>query len=213
MFNSWQNKGGEMTDINTSHFWESVYRNNATGWDLGGPTPVFCRLAESGDYVPGKMILPGAGRGYDARLFARHGFTVTAVDFASDAIREMHLLAEPDAPVAIVKADWFGLPPFFEGTFDYVLEYVTYCAIDPARRTEYVDVVNWLLKPGGTFIGLMFPVGDHQGGPPFAVSPDELVEALGKHGFHLRHREVPEDSIKPRKGREELIILGKGERR
>ncbi|HLF89881.1 MAG TPA: methyltransferase domain-containing protein [Anaerolineales bacterium] len=199
-----------MSNVNSTQFWESAYRNNATHWDLGGYTPVFCRLAESGDFPPGKMIVPGAGRGYDARLFARHGFTVTAVDFASDAIREMHLLTEPDAPVAIVKADFFDLPSFFEGAFDYVLEYVTYCAIDPARRIDYADVVNWLLKPGGMFIGLMFPVSDHEGGPPFAVSPDELVEALGKRGFHLRHREFPEESIKPRKRREELILLSKG---
>jgi len=140
-----------MPDTNSPQFWQTAYQNGATAWDLGGPTPVFCRLAENGQITsehalpPGKMIVPGAGRGYDARLFARHGFTVTAVDFASDAIREMHLLAEPDAPVAIVKADWFDLPPFFEGNFDYVLEYVAYCAINPAqtRRPVYrVDVPN-----------------------------------------------------------------------
>ena len=204
-----------MPDTNSPQFWQTAYQNGATAWDLGGPTPVFCRLAENGQITsehalpPGKMIVPGAGRGYDARLFARHGFTVTAVDFASDAIREMHLLAEPDAPVAIVKADWFDLPPFFEGNFDYVLEYVAYCAINPARRTDYAEVVNWLLKPGGLFIGLMFPISNHRGGPPFGVSPKEIIQSLTIQGFTLMHREYPVDSIKPRAKREELIILQK----
>jgi methyl halide transferase len=198
-----------MSNVNSSDFWQSVYQSGSTGWDLGGPTPVFCRLADSGVFPPGKMIVPGAGRGYDARLFAKHGFAVTAVDFASDAVREMHLLQEQDAPVAIVKADLFDLPSFFERAFDYVLEYVTYCAIDPARRTDYADVVNWLLEPGGTYIGLMFPVSDHKGGPPFAVSPNELVGLLQARGMQLRRREVPADTIKSRQGREELIVLQK----
>lgn len=198
-----------MPDTNSSEFWQSFYRAGETRWDLGGPTPVFCRLAESGDYPPGKMIVPGAGRGYDARMFARHGFTVTAVDFAPEAVRDMHLLAEEDAPVAILRADFFDLPQFFAGTFDYVLEYVMFCAIDPSRRAAYADAVARLLRPGGRFIGLVFPLSDHEGGPPFAVSSEELIGLLEDCGFSLEQREVPEDSIKPRKGREELVVMKK----
>ncbi len=198
-----------MSHVNTSQYWESAYKNNQAIWDLGGPTPVFSRLAQSGTFSPGKMLVPGAGRGYDARLFARHGFTVTAVDFAAEAVQEMHLLAEPEAPIEVLHADFFHLPPKFEGTFDYFLEYVTYCAIDPSRRVDYAEVVRWLLKPGGTYLGLMFPLGNHVGGPPFAVSPDELIGALIPRGFDLLHQEFPADSIRPRKGREELIVLQK----
>lgn len=187
-------------------FWESVYRSGATHWDLCGPTPVFCKLAESGVFPPGKMIVLGAGRGYDARLFARQAFSVTAVDFAAEAVREMQMLAEKDAPVAVIRADMFALPDFFEGMFDYVLEYVTYCAIDPAQRTAYADLVARLLKPGGQFIGLVFPIEDRPGGPPFAVDSDELIDLLAERGFELVRREVPADSIKPRAGREELVV-------
>ena len=187
-------------------FWQSVYQSGATHWDLRGPTPVFCGLAENGEFSPGKMIVLGAGRGYDARLFARHGFMVTAVDIASDAVREMHALAEKDAPVAAVRADMFALPEFFAGMFDYVLEYVTYCAIDPAQREAYADLVAGLLKPGGHFIGLIFPIEERPGGPPFAVSADELVGMFAARGLKLVRREYPVDSIKPRAGREELVV-------
>lgn len=198
-----------MSDVDSPEFWQSIYKAGATHWDLGGTTPVFCTLAESGKYPPGRMIVLGAGRGYDARMFARKGFTVTAVDFASEAVRDMQMLAKPDAPVAALRADIFKLPPFFKGTFDYVLEYVTYCAIDPSRRGDYADVVADLLAPSGRFIGLIFPLGCHEGGPPFAVDADELVRKFEQRGLRLVHREFPEDSIKPRKGREELIIVEK----
>lgn len=155
------------------------------------------------------MLVPGAGKGHDARLFARHGFTVTAVDFASGAIEEMRRLTDPEAPLDILQADFFALPIELDGIFDYVLEYVTYCAIDPARRADYADMVQKLLKPGGLLIGLIFPLGDFKGGPPYAVSPEQLIADLTPRGFQLLQREFPADSIRPRKGREELLILQK----
>jgi SAM-dependent methyltransferase len=198
-----------MNDVNSPNFWRSVYQQGKTGWDLGGYTPTFCRLLDEGEHSPGKMIVLGAGRGYDARLFSRRGFTVTAVDFASEAVRDMHALAEKDAPVSIVHADMFNLPPFFNGSFDYVLEYTCFCAIDPARRGDYAEVVAGLLKPGGRFVGLAFPIGSYDGGPPFAVDPDQLVDLLAGHGLKLVRREMSPDSIESRSGREELIIMQK----
>src|SRR5687768_18124814 len=85
-------------DVNSAHKWEADYARHTDGWDLGGPTPIFKRLILSGQLIPGRMIVLGAGRGHDAREFARHGFQVTAVDFASQAVEEMHRLAGPDAP-------------------------------------------------------------------------------------------------------------------
>lgn len=157
--------------------------------------------------MPGRIIVLGAGRGYDAREFARHGFAVTAVDFAADAVREMRALVDPAAPVQILQEDIFALPPTMDGTFDYVLEYVCYCAIDPHRRTEYADLVARLLKPGGIFIDLALPIDDHAGGPPFAVSVSELLDLFGARGFTLLRRELPLDSVSRRQGREELLIF------
>lgn len=198
-----------MSENFPAQYWEATYQNHQTVWDLGGPTPTLQRLAVSGQFPPGRMLVPGAGRGHDARVFARQGFAVTAVDFAEGAVQEMHRLATPEAPLNILQADFFALPPALQETFDYILEYVTYCAIDPYRRADYAGVVANLLKPGGLFIGLIFPLTFHLSGPPFAVSTDELLGDLHPRGFVLRHREFPADTIKPRKGREELVILQK----
>ena len=53
-------------DPNTAAFWEANYREGQRRWELGGATPVFRRLAESGEFAPGRMIVPGAGLGDDA---------------------------------------------------------------------------------------------------------------------------------------------------
>jgi hypothetical protein len=148
-------------------------------------------------------------RGHDAREFARHGYDVVAVDFARDAAHAMREAMHPDFPHAVLEHDFFQLDPALDGTFDYVLEYTCYCAIDPRRRAEYADKIAQVLKRGGKYIALAFPLGEHAGGPPFAVNADELIQALEQRGMKLLHREFPPDTIKPRKGREELLVVEK----
>ena len=157
-------------DVNSSRKWDENYEQGTAGWDLGRPTPVFQRLLASGQLAPGRMIVLGAGRGHDAREFARHGFQVTAVDFSSQAVSEMHRLAAAEAPVEILQHDIFTMPETLNHSFDYVLEYTCFCAIDPNRRAEYTDLVARLLKPNCMYIDLAFPLDGRKGGPPFAVS-------------------------------------------
>jgi SAM-dependent methyltransferase len=199
-----------MTDnVNHAGSWDAYYEQSRDGWDLGGPTPVFNRLASNGRFEPGRMAVLGAGRGYDAREFSRHGFQVTAVDFASNAVNEMKRLAEADAPLEILQQDIFTFPNEYDASFDYILEYVCFCAIDPNRRNEYADVATRLLKPNGLFIDLAYPLDARKGGPPFSFSARELLDLFEKRGFKLLSRERPEDSISRRKHAEELFIFQK----
>ncbi len=198
-----------MKDVNSQHKWEADYQRGTDGWDLGGPTPVFKRIASNGRFKAGRMMVLGAGRGHDAREFARHGFQVTAVDFSPHVVREMQRLAQPGAPVEILQHDLFALPRALDASFDYVLEYTCFCAIDPQRRGEYAGLVARLLKPGGIYIDLAFPLDTHEGGPPFAVAAPEILELFGKRGFELVAREIPTDSVLQRRALEELFIFQK----
>jgi len=116
-----------------------VHERGTGGWDLGDPAPAFKQLAASGRFAPGSMIVLGAGRGHDAREFARHGFPVTAVDFTAYAVREMQRLADLAAPIEIVQHDIFTLSSTFDGRFEYVLEHTCFCRDDdtgrPGRRS------------------------------------------------------------------------------
>jgi hypothetical protein len=200
-------------DVNLPDKWEADYQRKSDGWDLSGPTPAFKRLAASGRFKPGRMLVPGAGRGHDAREFARHGFQVTAVDFSPYVIRELKRLADPQAPVEALQHDLFTLPHELDGSFDYILEYTCFCAIDPKRRPEYADLITRLLKVGGTYIDLAFPLDGRAGGPPFAVSETEVLGLFGERGFELVSREKPADSISARRHAEELFVFRKAEKR
>ncbi len=196
-------------NVNSPDKWEADYQRHTDGWDLKGPTPALKRIAASGRFPPGKMLVPCAGRGHDAREFARHGFDVTAVDFSPSAVEAMMQLADPRAPVEVMQHDMFALPHQLDGKFDYVLQYTCFCAIDPKRREDYADLVVRLLKPGGTYIDLAYPLDGRAGGPPFAVSDHEIIGLFRGRGFELISREKLEDSISPRRQAEELLVFRK----
>jgi methyl halide transferase len=200
---STMSNGGE---VDRPEFWDALYSSGEAGWDLGTPTPVFIRLLESREFPPGRMLVPGCGTGHDAVAFARAGFRVTGVDFASGALAQARALAAAQGvPVEFIEADFFSLGQEYGGAFDYVLEHVTYCAIDPSRRPEYARAMSSLLKPGGRLIALFFPVEVRPQGPPFGVDMDE-VERLLQPAFALLRSEIPVASIRPRRDREVLTI-------
>ncbi len=186
--------------------WERWYQAGDTPWDLGGPTPVFARLIREARLTPGKLLIPGAGRGYDALAFAQAGFEVTSVDLAPSACQALRERAEKaGVELEVRQGDFFALDE--AATYDLVMEYTFYCAIAPSQRQAYRDQMARLLKPGGLLFGLYFPLNKplDAGGPPFGVRR-EAIEASFTEYFDLVHAEQPEDSIKPRRGNEILMI-------
>ena len=190
-------------------FWEDIYLADDAGWDISGPTPVFSNLAD--DLSFGKVCIIGSGKGHDAVMFAKKKFNVTAVDFAPSAVASVNHFAEKSSvTVEVLQEDIFNLPANYPETFDYVIEQTCFCAINPARRSEYETVVNQLLKPGGKLIGLWFPLDKliEDGGPPWGTTIEE-VKSIFKDGWKIEKEEFPDLSIGPRKGREKLIVFSK----
>jgi SAM-dependent methyltransferase len=137
--------------------------------------------------VRARVAVPGAGRGHDARLLARHGYRVTAFDFADAAVAEARRLAAADAvAVAVEQRDVFTLAPDYAGAFDGVWEYTCFCAIDPARREEYARVLRAILRPGGLLLACFYPLREGDGGPPFPVSREDIDRALAGRFTVLR---------------------------
>ncbi len=194
-------------NMNKAEYWERHYREGNLAWDLGAPAPPFVDLLSEPDAPqPGSMLVLGAGRGHDAVLFAQHGFDVTAVDFAYGAVVEMALAAQrANVRVNAVQQDIFAMPSEYMHRFDYALEHTCFCAIDPARRGEYVQVVQRLLKPGGLFIAIFFTHG-RPGGPPFTTSEGE-VRLLFEPYFSIERLETPSRSVESRQGLELLAFM------
>ena len=81
-----------------SDFWEDLYLSDDATWDLEGATPIFESISK--EINPGKICILGCGKGYDAVMFAKKKFEVTAVDFAPSAVKYVKKLAK-DSKVEI----------------------------------------------------------------------------------------------------------------
>ena len=190
-------------------FWEDIYFDDDAGWDLSGVTPVFESIAQ--DLNPGELCIVGCGRGYDAIMFSKRGFDVTAVDFAPSPIRSVKNMAiESSLNINILQEDIFSLSPKYDKKFDYVIEQTCFCAIHPERRLEYEKLVHAILKPGGELIGLWFPLDKtlEDGGPPWGTSILE-IKSIFNDGWKIEREEFQDISVDSRQDREKLIIFRK----
>jgi len=191
-------------------YWEKSYKSGEMGWDIGEPTPIFKNWIQTQKESLSICIL-GAGNGWDALHFAEKGHEVTAVDFAKSAVLNMNVAAaKRGLQLNILHADIFNLDKIFTNTFDIVLEYTCFCAIDPDQRKDYIRLVNNILNPFGKFVGLLFPIDKklNDDGPPFGVDINSTIELFEKY-FILVKKEIPAQSIERRKGREIFVILEK----
>jgi SAM-dependent methyltransferase len=192
--------------VSTVEFWEGLYAAGGDGWELGGPAPPLVDFVRTTPPPRGRVAVVGCGRGHDARFLAAHGYDVTAFDFSPAALTAARALARRDhVRVAFEQRDIFSLPLDHAHAFDGVWEYTCYCAIDPRRRREYVDVMRAIIRPGGWLLGCFFPLRAPTPGPPFKVSPAELRRGL-RPAFRIERAFVPLRSVRPRQGREWMVL-------
>ncbi len=199
--------------LSAAEAWEHKYQSGGDGWELMRPAPPLSRHLTAHPPLPGALALvPGCGRGHEARLLAAAGARVVAVDLAPSALAEARRLSPSEGPTIEWRlADFLTLPadPGERGRYDLVVEHCCYCAIDPDRRDEYVQTVAALLRPGGRYVGLFWcfqHVPGRAGGPPFPATRQEIRDRLAPR-FTLVHDETPHDSVLARSGQEYLLDL------
>jgi thiopurine S-methyltransferase len=86
--------------------------------------------------------------------------------------------------VLLLKGDFFDLDEIAtDGRFDAVFDRASLVAIDPTLRTDYVQVMRKLIRPGGKILLVVIErmsgneEEDKTAGPPFSV-PEAQVRAL-----------------------------------
>ena len=200
--------GDDRERVSAPAFWDGLYAHGEDGWELGEPAaPLVAWLAAGHSLGPrgARVIVPGCGRGHDVRLLARHGYRAHGVDFAAAAVAEARALAAADGVDAeFAQRDVFTLAAEHREAFDAAWEYTCFCAIDPARRPEYVAMLRAILKPGGTLLGCFYPLREGEDGPPFPVSRAEIERLLGV-GFRIVESAEPAVSVERRRGLEWMI--------
>ena len=197
----------DISDVSYPDFWNNCYNTQDTGWDLSAPTPIFVDWCNNIDKKNQSICVPGSGNGYDPFYFASKGHSVTAIDFADMPISHLKEESKKNGfNLKAIKQDIFNLDSELNNTFDYIVEYTCYCAINPKMRRMYIDVMYDLLKEGGEFVGILLPLNkkESEGGPPFGVELNETIDMLSEK-FNLIESIQHHLSIEPRKGNEQFV--------
>lgn len=171
-------------------FWDHLYGDDNAGWELGRATPPLVEYFNM--YVPAglRTLVIGCGRGHEARMLARLGAEVTAIDLSPRAIAAARSFDTSTENIEYRVADLFA--PTSE-RYELIVEHTCFCAIDPGRRDEYVDRTADVLVSGGALVGLFYAHG-RGGGPPHTTSADELRQRFARR-YDLKFLKLAEHSI------------------
>jgi SAM-dependent methyltransferase len=187
------------------HYWKARYRRKDTYWDHGEASPGLVDFLAQDKHEAGRVLVPGCGRGHDARALAKAGFDVVGIDVSEIAVRDATALATKDKLTSICfkRADYFGLPAALAGPYDWMFEHTFFCAIDPKLRDRYVEIAASILRQGGWLLGVFYNI-QPESGPPFGCTREELCERFSPK-FTLRLERVPR-SYQHRQGKELLML-------
>eukprot|EP00287_Rhodomonas_sp_CCMP768_P010150 CAMPEP_0196737878 /NCGR_PEP_ID=MMETSP1091-20130531/15463_1 /TAXON_ID=302021 /ORGANISM="Rhodomonas sp., Strain CCMP768" /LENGTH=213 /DNA_ID=CAMNT_0042081785 /DNA_START=175 /DNA_END=816 /DNA_ORIENTATION=- len=155
-----------------------------------------------------RMLVPGCGRGYDVVEAAKLNFDALGLDISETAVSAAQAYRDSQGTLS-GKAE-FSTTDFFllqeSGSFDLIFDYTFLCAIDPSTRSAWAETMQRLLKPGGELVTLIFPLGDHTSGPPYAMSTDLVKGLLEPRGFVCEFMEpVPPAKSHPGRGGKEVL--------
>ncbi|GIK51748.1 MAG: Thiopurine S-methyltransferase [Planctomycetes bacterium] len=198
-----QNQESNMSEVSHSRYWNDIYsKPEDPGWTLGQAAPPLAHWLKTARPQPGRVAVLGCGYGHDTALFAQAGFDAWGYDFAPLAIERARQAGHEagKGSLTFVQADFFDLPKTELGAFDYVYEYTSFVAIEPARRSEYATMCQAILKRGGMLVGCFYNHG-RPGGPPFDTTREDVLKAFGAR-FDIRRLEITPHSIERRKGHE-----------
>lgn len=185
-------------------YWDNRYLQGQTSWDIGRVSPP---LQVYFDQLPDKniaILIPGCGNSYEAGYLLEKGFTdSTLLDISPVLIDRLREKLPLLPALKLITADFFD----HQGRYDLIVEQTFFCALDPAKRPDYVEQTHRLLKPGGRLVGLLFD-REFPDGPPFGGHRYEYQKLLEKR-FRIKTLAPCYNSIKPRAGTELFFIVEK----
>jgi SAM-dependent methyltransferase len=179
-------------------YWAGRYRTGETGWDIGHASTPLAAYADQLAPKDLRILVPGAGRAYEAEHLHRSGFTqVFVIDLTDAPFRDLRTRCPSFPEEHLLVGDFFT----HEGRYDRILEQTFFCALDPALRPRYVQQMHRLLVPGGRLVGVLFDDPLNTDRPPFGGNEAEY-RTLFTPLFPDLVLEPCYNSIAPRAGRE-----------
>lgn len=185
-------------------YWDTQYKTNATGWDLGKISPAIESFTKTLENKNTRILIPGCGNSYEAEHLLNEGFTnITVIDIAPTLIENLQKKFQNNPNIQIILGD------FFEHQADYelIIEQTFFCALPPTMREQYVRKMHELLSDKGKLVGLLFNK-TFESGPPFGGSQSEYEQLFEPH-FEFLQMDLCQNSIKPRANSELFIEFQK----
>jgi len=191
-------------------YWQARYATpGRDGWDAGRITPPLRAYFDQLEVQrQPRILIPGAGRAYEAEYLHQLGFQhVVVADFAPEPLAAFAARV-PDFPQEnLWQADFFKLD--FPDSFDLIIEQTFVSALHPAQRPAYAQQCARLLRPGGRLVGLLFDRDFAWATePPFGGSRAEYAAYFAPY-FKFIHFETAYNSLLARAGNELFICLQK----
>jgi SAM-dependent methyltransferase len=126
-------------------------RSKACPFFVGWPDENLAGWLTDGLVVPGRALELGCGNGRNAVYLARQGCSVDAIDFSAQAIEWARHRAE-----AAGTAVTFQCCSIFEAelqaeSYDLVYDCGCFHHVAPHRRKDYVELIQRVLRPGGSY--------------------------------------------------------------
>ena len=184
------------------NYWEERYQKGETGWDAGKITTPIKEYIDQLTNKNLKILIPGAGNGYEFDYLIEKGFkNVYVIDIAETPLENIKK-RKPEFATHLLHADFFSL----ETKFDLILEQTFFCALPPEMRPQYVEKMASILNPKGKLAGLLFDFPLTSEGPPFGGSTEEYLK-LFSDKFVIKTLTKAHNSIKPRENKELFFIF------
>jgi len=194
--------------------WDNAWNEKVTPWEMGKENPVLQHIVRmplfSSMPSSATVLIPGCGSGYDVLTWAQSGKKVigleiseTAAKIARNTIRHL----DPQQ-VTIEVVDFFHYVPK-PRPFDIIYDYTFLCALPPDLRNSWASKICQLLTDNGLLVSVLFPLGDFQGGPPYAVNAELLKNLFKPHPLKEIISKTTEHSVPARRGREWLSVWQK----
>ncbi|QIS15569.1 class I SAM-dependent methyltransferase [Nocardia arthritidis] len=148
-----------------------AYKVGFSPWDLGPPMPELVDLIEGPDALrPGRALDLGCGAGSKSVYLAQHGWSVTGVDIAEEALKQARRkAADNGVDIEFVQCDLVDIPPdALRGRYDFLLDFGCSHSLRDEAKPRYAEGIARFAEPGATLYLYAFTKG------PLSVRPEEI---------------------------------------
>lgn len=186
-------------------YWENRYQKGEINWNVGEITTPIKEYIDQLTNKDLKILVPGAGNGYEFEYLIRKGFhNSSVVDYAVTPLENIKIRIPYLNEKQIINANFFD----FDGKYDLIIEQTFFCALDPELREDYVKKMKSLLNTNGKIVGVLFQIPLTLVGPPFGGTID-VYRNLFQKDFKINILESCNNSIAPRQSKELFFIFEK----